>query len=179
MSRLATIFCGRDLKVHPKLIAWLLHEGFKWGEILFHRGGMRNNAVDYNHGVLGALESGAEELLFADCDVEPGIKETRPLLESSLDLVCAKCPTECGEKSWPDEGAFHTALWRTRLEVIRDIGMPLFSWPTSWDGAHLRGCVCKRLADKARKLGYSVGNAGEAGHEPRQRCNQKSLVIKT
>ena len=172
----AVVYCDRDLKVHPTLIAWLLRI-MDWEDILFHRGGMRDACVDLNHGVVKALETRDDDLIFAECDIEPTIKGTQPILDSDLDLVSVKYPTECGKRSWPADG-FHVGLWRTKREIIADIGLPLFKWPTTPDGAAISTCYCERLANKARKLGYTVGHAGEAGHTPRPIGNAKSLRIK-
>ena len=177
MGQLAVVFCGRDLKVHPTLIAWLLHSGFAWDDILFHRGSMRDNAIDYNHGIVKALESKADSFVFSDCDVEPTIRGTGPFWDSPLDIVCAKCPTECGERSWVGTDAFHSALWRMSRDVIVKMGLPLFRWPTTPDGSMMLGCLCSEMAYKAKKLGFSIGHAGEAGHTPRSVGESRSLHI--
>jgi hypothetical protein len=174
------VFCPPKIAAHPKLSWWLWREGFQPGNVYWHRGIERRiHTVDYNQGVKAALESGKRELMFCDCDIEPSPAKTNAFLEDRFDLQCAKCPTECGGKSWTAPESWHTGMWRAKRETLEKLGMPLFGWPTSADGTELKGCMCVPLVEKARKLGITTGHLGEAGHELRGASDGRSLIIRT
>ena len=176
------VFCGSVITAHPNLSWWLWHEGFQPKNVYWHRSIRRRGAhdVDYNHGVRTALESGKSDLMFCDCDMEPGPGNARttPFLEDRYDLQCVQCPTECGDASWSSADSFHTGMWRAKRESIERLGMPLFRWPTTADGAEMTGCMCKPLVEKARQLGLTTGHVGKAGHLLGDR-HENSLIIRT
>ena len=172
----ATIFTYDDYLVHPALLFWLQRAGLDSDQISFEPSNGRHVPSDYNRGVAKALRQDADTFIFADRDIYP-TPDSDPILESKLDLVSIEYPTECGDESWGD-GGFHCGLWIAKREVITGIGLPLFRWNLNADETGLMECTCNVLADKARKLGYTVGHAGEAGHTPRPTGNAKSLRIK-
>ena len=175
MKYFATIFTMTDFKVRPELIFWLLRLGLKSSQINFVAGNGRSPPVVYNLGVRKAMEQDAERFIFADCDISPS-PLTDPVLESQLDICSTACNTECSNSDW-DADDFHSGLWTARKETIREIGLPLFRWELNGDETHITKCLCLVLAEKARKLGYTVGNAGVAGHTPRHKVEQESFRI--
>lgn len=157
-----------DLMVTPELLFWLLEAGFRRERIVFTRAGGKDIAAGYNSMVKLALEGPGDEFVFADNDVRPSPKATAPfLLDNPADLVCVKYPTACGDKTWETPDAFHTALWRTRRDVLERIGLPAFRLPMLADGTAATGCTCQWFSTKARALGFTTSHAGEADHTPK------------
>lgn len=166
MTRRAIILTWPDHLAAPELLAWLtVTARFRWDDIEFNREGGRDVCVAYNAAIKCGIESGADELWIIDRDTRPHPVATSPILTSALDVACCKSPRE-GAHAFAHPGDFHAGLFRLRRSVALAIGLPAFYWPTTADGATLTGCCCAPFADKARKLGFSVGWAGEAGHVP-------------
>jgi len=169
MTRRAIILTWPDHTCAPELLFWFLNcAGLAWDEIEFLRvgNGATGNAIAYNAAIRCGIESGADAIWIADRDTRPHPINTAPILTSPLDVACVASPRECGD-CWRHPEDFHAGLFRLRRSVAVTIGLPAFHWPTSADGSELRGCCCAPFADKARRLGYTVGHAGTASHAPR------------
>jgi hypothetical protein len=168
------VYCGEDLLVHPKLVLWLMHEGFQPSNIYWHRSAGYSWQADFNHGIKVAIESGKESLMFCDCDMQPTPALTSPFLADIFDLQCIKSDTGT---EWR-EGSFHTGMWRTGRRHIVGMTPPWLEWQVTDDGCEVTGCLCKSLADKYRARGLTVGVVGEAGHVPKPKLDNSSLVVR-
>ena len=154
-----------------------LEAGIEWERIIFTQGQGRHEAADKNKMVWSALLRDCDQFIFAEADMMPRPKDTNPLFDAPYDLSCVRYDTECGAKAWPDAQSFHTGIWTARREVLESIGFPLFHYPTNPAGTEITGCTCSTIAIKARRLGYTTGHAGTAGHTPQASRGFVSLQI--
>lgn len=162
----AYIFAHPDLKVTPALLFWLLDTGFRRENITFIRG-QRDICTMYNLAVSMALESDADEFLFADNDVHPHPKLTQPFLEATdKDFLCVEYDNGCGA-TWANPAAFHCGMWRTNRAALERVGLPAFQWPRNATHTQETGCCCTYFAKRAAKLGLKTGHAGSMGHAPK------------
>lgn len=110
-----------------------------------------------------AADRGAEWLLSVDNDVtitHPGVEN---FLQAAGDVVACECPMP-SPHTWSDPGAFHTPLWRCRIEVLKTVEPPWFDFVYSPDNCQLLMCDCQFFAAKARAAGFSVAHAGHCEH---------------
>ena len=115
-----------------------------------------------NTAVREAIKLGCEYAIFIDHDVtvtEPGVWRW---LETEGDVVACECALP--GNAWVTDHAFHTPLWRCRLDVLRAIEPPWFEHIYTDDGCDMLGCECLYFRRKAEALGFHVTHGGWCSH---------------
>lgn len=164
-----------DHKVSAALLFWLLDNGFERKDFIFTRTGGRDVCTAYNAGIKLALDSGADDIVFADNDIFPDAR-TAPFLEANYaDILCCEYNGGCG-CTWKDPQDFHTALWRTNRHVLELIGLPAFRWPQTADGSTLTACPCSYFSARAKKLGVTFAHVGTVQHSPRAKDGLTDVI---
>lgn len=173
------IAVGATGQVHPSLMAWLEKLGIP---LLRRRFNSFALSIDQSYSIAAGyvLESTDwEHIIFADADMQPSPSNTNALFDSALDIAGVRHKAENPDAfNGPD--AFHCGIWRMRRSVLKTIwdntGDDMFQTKYHEHGRKLASCPCSTFAGHARRLGFTVGNAGYAEHVPKTRTIGKVIV---
>jgi len=155
-----------DGRMDPSLFWFFNRHGLLFDEEHIAMTNIRDPAIAKNIIIKNILlPSDAETFIVVDNDIG-FLARTDPFLDADFDLTCVVCNNGHGPAAWKEPGAFHAGLWRTHREVLEKTLPPWFRLEYSQDGTKVKRCLCMHFADKVKSMGFTVGHAGFAHHDP-------------